>query len=63
MSPKPEIDPAELSGMFSAPAWLRDLGFSAWLLVGVGAALVGAIFLLAQTQTIARQRPEAYPCR
>jgi predicted PurR-regulated permease PerM len=47
-----EIDPAELSGMFSAPAWLRDLGFSAWLLVGVGAALVGAIFLLAQTHTI-----------
>ncbi len=47
-----EIDPAELSGMFSAPAWLRDLGFTAWLLVGVGAALVGAIFLLAQTQTI-----------
>jgi predicted PurR-regulated permease PerM len=47
-----EIDPAELSGMFSAPAWLRDLGFSAWLLVGIGAALVGAIFLLAQTQTI-----------
>jgi predicted PurR-regulated permease PerM len=47
-----EIDPAELSGMFSAPTWLRDLGFSAWLLVGVGAALIGAIFLLAQTQTI-----------
>jgi putative heme transporter len=47
-----EIDPAELAGMFSAPTWLRDLGFSAWLLVGVGAALVGAIFLLAQTQTI-----------
>lgn len=47
-----EIDPAELSGMFSAPAWLRDLGFSAWLLVGVAAALVGAIFLLAQTETI-----------
>jgi predicted PurR-regulated permease PerM len=47
-----EIDPAELSGIFSAPAWLRDLGFSAWLLVGVGAALIGAIFLLAQTQTI-----------
>ncbi len=47
-----EIDPAELSGIFSAPDWLRDLGFSAWLLVGVAAALVGAIFLLAQTQTI-----------
>jgi putative heme transporter len=47
-----EIDPAELSGIFSAPAWLRDLGFTAWLLVGVAAALVGAIFLLAQTHTI-----------
>ncbi|MGB7686235.1 MAG: AI-2E family transporter [Solirubrobacterales bacterium] len=47
-----EIDPAELAGIFSAPAWLRDLGFSAWLLVGVGAALVGAIFLLAETHTI-----------
>jgi putative heme transporter len=47
-----EIDPAELSGIFSAPAWLRDLGFSAWLLVGVAAALVGVIFLLAQTHTI-----------
>src|SRR4051794_4142981 len=47
-----EIDPAELAGIFSAPAWLRDLGFSAWLLVGVGTALVGAIFLLAETQTI-----------
>ncbi len=47
-----EIDPAELSGIFSAPAWMRDLGFSAWLLVGVAAALVGTIFLLAQTQTI-----------
>ena len=23
-----EIDPAELSGIFSAPVWLRDLGFS-----------------------------------
>lgn len=47
-----EIDPAELSGIFSAPAWMRDLGFSAWLLVGVGAALIGAIFLLAQTEAI-----------
>jgi predicted PurR-regulated permease PerM len=47
-----EIDPAELSGIFSAPAWLRDLGFTAWLLVGVAAALVGAIWLLALTETI-----------
>jgi putative heme transporter len=47
-----EIDPGALSGVFAAPKWLRDLGFSAWLLVGVAAALVGAIWLLALTQTI-----------
>jgi predicted PurR-regulated permease PerM len=47
-----EIDPAELSGVFSAPAWLRDLGFTAWLLVGVAAALVGAVWLLTLTETI-----------
>ena len=31
---------------------MRDLGFSAWLLVGVAAALVGTIWLLSLTQTI-----------
>ena len=31
-----EIDPGALSGIFAAPKWMRDLGFSAWLLVGVG---------------------------
>ena len=47
-----EIEPGELSGIFSAPGWLRDLGFSAWLLVGVAAALAGAVWFLAATQTI-----------
>jgi putative heme transporter len=47
-----EIEPGALSGIFVAPKWLRDLGFSAWLLVGVGAALVGAIWLLSLTHTI-----------
>lgn len=47
-----EIEPGVLSGIFAAPKWMRDLGFSSWLLVGVAAALVGAIWLLAQTQTI-----------
>jgi predicted PurR-regulated permease PerM len=47
-----EIDPGALSGIFAAPKWMRDLGFSAWLLVGVAAALVGAIWLLSLTQTI-----------
>ena len=40
-----EIEPGELSRLFAAPGWMRDLGFSAWLLVGVAAALVGAIWL------------------
>jgi len=47
-----EVEPGELRGLFSAPQWLRDLGFSAWLLVGAGAALVGLIWLLSLTQTI-----------
>jgi putative heme transporter len=47
-----EIEPGELSGIFAAPKWMRDLGFSAWLLVGVAAALVGTVWLLSLTQTI-----------
>jgi putative heme transporter len=47
-----DIEPSELSGTFAAPRWLRDLGFSAWLLVGVAAALVGAVWFLSLTQTI-----------
>lgn len=47
-----EIEPGALSGLFAAPQWMRDLGFSAWLLVGVAAALVGAIWLLSLTQAI-----------
>lgn len=47
-----EIEPDALSEMFAAPKWMRDLGFSAWLLVGVAAALIGAIWLLSLTHTI-----------
>lgn len=47
-----EIEPGALSGLFAAPQWLRDLGFSSWLLVGIGAALVAAIWLLSLTETI-----------
>jgi len=47
-----EIEPGALNGLFAAPRWLRDLGFSAWLLVGAAAALVGAIWLLSLTQAI-----------
>ena len=48
-----EIEPGALSGIFAAPKWLRDLGFSAWLLVGAGAALIGAISLAAGLALIA----------
>jgi putative heme transporter len=48
-----EIDPGELSGVFSAPRWLRDLGLMAWLLVGVAALLVGSVWLLSLVHTIA----------
>ena len=47
-----EIEPGALSGLFAAPQWLRDLGFSSWLLVGAGAALVAAIWLLSLTEAI-----------
>ncbi len=47
-----EIEPSELSGLFAAPGWLRDLGFSSWLLVGVAAALFGAVWFLSLTHTI-----------
>jgi len=47
-----EIDPGDLAGIFAAPKWMRDLGFSAWLLVGVAAALGGGIWLISLTQTI-----------
>ena len=47
-----EIDPAELSKVFAVPNWLRDLGLTAWLLVGVALLLVGVISLLSLTETI-----------
>ena len=47
-----EIDPSELSGLFSAPGWLRDAGFTAWLLVGVVLLLAGVVWLLTLTQVI-----------
>jgi putative heme transporter len=47
-----EIDPSELSGIFTAPQWLRDVGLMAWLLVGVAVALVGMVWLLGLTEVI-----------
>jgi predicted PurR-regulated permease PerM len=39
--------------VFATPGWLRDTGITAWLLVGVGAFIVAAVWLLAQVQVIA----------
>src|SRR5215208_6286300 len=47
-----EIDPRELTGLFTAPQWLRDLGFTSWLLVGVVLLLVGLIWILSLTEVI-----------
>ena len=47
-----EVDALELAGVFAAPRWLRDVGLTAWLLVGVAVFLVGAVWLLSLTHTI-----------
>lgn len=36
----------------AAPTWLRDLGFTSWLLVGFVVIIVGVVWLLGQTSTI-----------
>ena len=45
-------EPQDLSNVFAAPRWLRELGTSAWLVVGVVLFVVGAIWILALTRTI-----------
>jgi predicted PurR-regulated permease PerM len=59
MRPRPRADDGavefesyELTGLFASPGWLRDLGASAWLLVGVTLATAGAIWLLSLTSAI-----------
>lgn len=47
-----EIDPAELTGIFAAPRWLHDAGFTSWLLVGIVLLLVGAVWLMSLTHAI-----------
>jgi putative heme transporter len=50
------IDPSELedlSSVFSAPRWMRDLGFASWLLAGVALLLFGLVWMLGAVSTIA----------
>lgn len=51
-APADEFDPRALTGLFAAPKWLRELGQSAWLAVGVTLLIVGAVWLLSLTKTI-----------
>lgn len=43
---------AHLRDAFVTPRWLRDLGRSSWLLVGLLLLVIGLIWLLAETYTI-----------
>jgi predicted PurR-regulated permease PerM len=47
-----EIEPGQLTGLFATPRWLRDMGLTAWLLVGVTLLLVGAVWIVSLTHTI-----------
>jgi predicted PurR-regulated permease PerM len=40
------------AALLAAPRWLRELGTSAWLLVGIALLTVAAVWLLSLTQTI-----------
>ena len=44
--------PPERDVQFAAPTWLRDLGFSSWLLAGFVLIIIGVIWLLGETSTI-----------
>ncbi|MGK2932330.1 MAG: AI-2E family transporter [Solirubrobacterales bacterium] len=47
-----EIDPGELSGLFTVPDWLRSIGITAWLLVGIALLLGALVWLASLTQVI-----------
>lgn len=46
------FEPRDLTGLFAAPRWLRDLGTTAWLGVGIALFVVGMVWVMALTQTI-----------
>ncbi len=48
----PSVRPEELTGLFAAPAWLRDLGVMSWLVVGAVAVIVGVVWLIDLTAQI-----------
>jgi putative heme transporter len=47
-----ELPPEALTRVFEPPRWLRALGRTSWLVVGVGAILVGLVWILGLTSSI-----------
>ncbi len=47
-----ELPPGALSRLFEAPRWLRSLGRTSWLVVGLAAILVGLVWILGITSSI-----------
>lgn len=50
--PSAMIDTRELRGVFSPPDWLRDAGFSAWLLAGIALLACALVALASLTAVI-----------
>ncbi len=50
--PPPRFQPQALSGLFTPAPWLRDLGATAWLAVGITLLVAGIIWLLSLTNVI-----------
>jgi predicted PurR-regulated permease PerM len=46
------VEAGQLATVFTPPRWLRDLGRTSWLLVGLFLLLAGLVWLLGTTQTI-----------
>jgi len=47
-----EIDPGELTNVFSVPTWLRNAGLGAWFLVGIAILLLALVWLASLTAVI-----------
>ena len=46
------IEIRDLARMFAPPAWLQDLGLTAWFLLGLGLLLLGLIVLIGEISSI-----------
>src|SRR3954471_7299542 len=44
--------PNDPAGLFATPRWLRNIGVTSWLAVGLALLVIGAVWLMALTHTI-----------